>query len=206
MIIRCSDCGERWPDTRSFCGVCGACLRPPPTLPPVCIRRATGPTIRRIAMECSSTVTAQSNPPSTSAPTASLLQRLTPLLGLLFSILFVLGLARLLALGGLSAWALGQVVVLIGGALIAEQAWVHGDFWPGLRGMLLWGGLIWLLATNAIVPWALPLLLAWFALHPRLYGNRTASPALNALLARRRAHTPPVDRPSSVPQGPSVCQ
>jgi hypothetical protein len=172
-MSRCPDCGERSPDTESFCTVCGACLRPPPSLPPMRIRGTTRPTIRLISADVAPPSTAIIHPGRhDSARRASALQCLIPLLGLLFGTLFVIGFAQLLAVGGLSASVLGPAAVLVGGALLAERAWVTGDLWRGLRGMLLWGGLLWLLDADGIVPWALPLLFGWCALHPRWYGRR----------------------------------
>jgi hypothetical protein len=97
---------------------------------------------------------------------------LIPLLGLLFGVLFITGFAQLLASGGLSVSSLGLGAVLLGGGLVAERAWVNGQLWRGSRGMLVWGALLWLIATDSIVPWAPLVLLGWCALHPRWYSRR----------------------------------
>jgi hypothetical protein len=171
-MSRCPDCGERSPNLATFCIVCGACLRPPATLPSNRIASATGPTVR---LRAANARTARQAAPAYEAGSprrASISQGLIPLLGLLFGVLFITGFAQLIAIGGLSVSSLSLAAVLVGGGLVAERAWVNGELWRGSRGMLLWSALLWLLATDSIFPWAPLALLGWCALHPRWYGRR----------------------------------
>jgi hypothetical protein len=55
---------------------------------------------------------------------------------------------------------------------MAQSAWVNGDRWGGLRGMLVWGGMTWLLALDNAIPWACLLIVAWCAFQPRWFGRR----------------------------------
>ena len=74
----------------------------------------------------------------------------------------------------LLAEADGAVVgLLVGGALLAEQAWVNGNVWGGLRGMLLWGGLTGLLAFGSVFPWALLLIPIWLMLWLHAHSRRS---------------------------------
>jgi hypothetical protein len=169
-MARCQDCGEHSPDQGSFCIVCGARLIAPAARVRVPIPPAVGSAIRL-------------NPADTARPSAVEPQHagagtaarpgighaLVPLVGLIFGMAVVLGMAQVLALNGMSAATMWPIVVLLGGVLLAESAWVNGQLWRGLRGMLLWGGLIGLLAFGRLMPWALALALGWLALHPRWY-------------------------------------
>ena len=80
---------------------------------------------------------------------------------------------QLLAQNGLSAATIWPIAVLLGGVLLAESAWVNGQLWRGSRGMLLWGGLLGLLAVDQLMPWVVALALGWLALHPGWYGRHT---------------------------------
>ncbi|HEX5689507.1 MAG TPA: zinc ribbon domain-containing protein [Roseiflexaceae bacterium] len=87
-----------------------------------------------------------------------------PLVGLLFGALFLIGFAQHVAHGGLRGPAAWLTIFLLCGALVAERAWVNGAVWSGLRGMVLWGGLIGLLAIGHLFPWALLLLPIWLVI------------------------------------------
>src|SRR4029079_15280736 len=113
-MIRCPDCGERSPNMTTFCIVCGACLRPPATLPSKRIASATGPTVRLRAVNASAARQAARPYEAGSPRRASISQSLIPLLGLLFGVLFITGFAQLLASGGLSVSSLGLGAVLVG--------------------------------------------------------------------------------------------
>jgi hypothetical protein len=173
-MARCQDCGEHSPNQASFCIVCGARLIAPAARTRAPLDPAPGPTIR-----LRPTTTTPAPPPTTvsldrsSATVArpGIRQALIPLLGLVFGMADVIGIAQLMALHGLRAATILAVAVLIGGALLAESAWVNGQLWRGLRGMLLWSGLIGLLAFGELMPWALALALGWLALHPGWYGR-----------------------------------
>ena len=99
-------------------------------------------------------------------------QAAVPLIGLLFSVVFLIGFAQFIATGGLRGLGPWMVGLVTAGALLAEQAWVNGDRWGGLRGMLIWGGMAWLLAVDRTIPWAGMLILVWYALQPRWFGRR----------------------------------
>ena len=172
-MARCQDCGEHSPEQASFCIVCGARLIAPTTRTRAPIPPAIGPTIRLNLAETARASTADVRVDRAARPAArlGLRQALVPLVGLLFGIAVVLGLAQLFALNGLSAATIWPIAVLLSGVLLSESAWVNGQLWRGLRGMLLWGGLIGLLAFGRLMPWALALALGWLALHPGWYGR-----------------------------------
>jgi hypothetical protein len=110
---------------------------------------------------------------SRQSPRPCIQQSLIPLVGLVFGMAVVIGIAQLIAMNGLRGGTIWPVGVLIGGVLAAESAWVNGQLWRGLRGMLLWGGLIGLLAFGTLMPWALGLAIGWLALHPGWYGRHS---------------------------------
>jgi hypothetical protein len=155
--------------------VCGARLIAPAARVRAPIHPSIGPTVRLSAADMA---------PSTRKATRlidcaarqgqrpDIRQALIPLVGLVFGMAVVIGIAQLIAVNGLRAATLWPVAVLIGGVLLAESAWVNGQLWRGLRGMLLWGGLIGLLAFGELMPWALGLALGWLALRPGWYGRR----------------------------------
>ena len=174
-MARCQDCGEHSPEQASFCIVCGARLIAPAARTRVPIPAAVGPTIRLNPADTArpSAVEPQHAGVDTAAARPGIRQALVPLVGLVFGIAVVLGLAQLFALNGLRAATIWPIVVLLGGVLLAESAWVNGQLWRGLRGMLLWGGLLGLLAFDQLMPWALALALGWLVLHPGWYGRHT---------------------------------
>jgi hypothetical protein len=170
-MARCQDCGEHSPDHASFCIVCGARLIAPTARTRVPLPPVVGPTIRLSLPDDA----APSNPADVRVEPApktttrlSVRQALIPLVGLAFGIAVVLELAQLLALNGLRAATVWLIIVLL-----AESAWVNGQLWRGLRGMLLWGGLLGLLAFDQLMPWVVGLALGWLALHPSWYGRHT---------------------------------
>lgn len=174
-MARCQDCGEHSPELASFCIVCGARLMAPAARMRVPIPPTVGPTIRLNPADtvCPKAVSLRVDRPANPAARPGIRQALVPLVGLVFGIAVVLGLAQLFALNGLRAATIWPIIVLLGGVLLAESAWVNGQLWRGLRGMLLWGGLIGLLAFDRLMPWALALALGWLALHPGWYGRHT---------------------------------
>ena len=173
-MARCQDCGEHSPDQASFCIVCGARLIAPAARMRVPIPPAVGPTIRLLPADPARPIVASARVDRRPSPAWSgIRQALVPLVGLVFGMAVVIGLAQLFALNGLRAATAWPIVVLLGGVLLAESAWVNGQLWRGLRGMLLWGGLIGLLAFGELMPWVLALALGWLALHPGWYGRHT---------------------------------
>jgi hypothetical protein len=174
-MARCQDCGEHSPDKASFCIVCGARLIAPGARTRVPIPPAVGPTVRLIPADIArpTGATVRADRAASSAARPGILHALVPLVGLVFGMAVVIGLAQLFALKGLSAATIWPIAVLLAGVLLAESAWVNGQLWRGLRGMLLWGGLIGLLAFDQPMPWALALAFGWLALHPGWYGRHT---------------------------------
>lgn len=175
-MARCQDCGEHSPEQASFCIVCGARLIAPSARTRAPIKPVSGPTIRldastrKAAQPSGSTLL---NVSRRRAPRLGVWQSAIPVVGLIFGIAVVLGIAQLMALHGLSTATIVSVGVLLGGVLLAESAWVNGQLWRGLRGMLVWGGLIGLLAFDRLMPWALALALGWLALHPDWYNRHS---------------------------------
>jgi hypothetical protein len=172
-MARCQDCGEHSPEQASFCIVCGARLIAPHVRARVPRSPVVGPTIRLSSAENARRRVEQVPIAVASKPEARLgiRQALIPIVGLVFGVAVVLGVAQLFALNGLHPASNWPIVVLLGGVLLAESAWVNGQLWRGLRGMLLWGGLLGLLAFGQLMPWVLALGLGWLALHPGWYGR-----------------------------------
>jgi hypothetical protein len=175
-MARCQDCGEHSPEQASFCIICGARLIAPGMRTRVPIEPASDPTIRLEASNRHIAQPSASTPldrPDRRTPRLGIRQSAIPLVGLLFGAAVVLGIAQLMALHGLSTATVVSAGVLIGGVLLAESAWVNGQIWRGLRGMLVWGGLIGLLAFDQPMPWALGLALGWLVLHPSWYNRHS---------------------------------
>ena len=172
-MARCQDCGEHSPDQETFCIVCGARLIAPTARVRVPVPPTVGPTVRLSPPDIVRPSRANVSADRASKPALwpAIGQALVPLVGLLFGMAVVIGLAQLFAQNGLSAATVWPIAVLLGGVLLAESAWVNGQLWRGLRGMLLWGGLLGLLAFGRLMPWALALALGWLALHPGWYGR-----------------------------------
>src|SRR5262245_49068190 len=131
-MARCQDCGEHSPDRASFCIVCGARLVAPAARARAPLYPSVGSTVH---------LRAPCNKPA--APLAGRLadrvdrpcyrQLLIPLVGLVFGMAVVIGVAQMIALQGLHSAGIWLVAVLIGGVLLAESAWVNGELWRGLR-------------------------------------------------------------------------
>ncbi len=156
--LTCPRCAELVPAGARFCIVCGALVGQSTAHAPPQAASATGPTVR---LEHSG------------APRSRLGWRACiPLVGLLFGMLFLIGFAQILANHGLDMFGPWPVGLLVGGALLAEQAWVNGNVWGGLRGMLLWGGLTGLLALGRAFPWALLLIPIWLMLWLHAHSRR----------------------------------
>ncbi|MFL5801816.1 MAG: hypothetical protein ACJ8CR_08735 [Roseiflexaceae bacterium] len=156
--LTCPRCAEPVPAGARLCIVCGAFVGQSTAHAPARAASATGPTIR---LERSD------------APRRALSPRDgIPLVGLLFGMLFLIGFAQILANHGLDMFGPWPVGLLVGGALLAEQAWVNGNVWGGLRGMLLWGGLTGLLALGRAFPWALLLIPIWLMLWLHAHSRR----------------------------------
>jgi hypothetical protein len=172
-MAHCQDCGEHSPEQAAFCIVCGARLIAPAARTRVPIPPTVGSTIRLNPADPAPPRAVEPQRAGTVAAQLGIRQALVPLVGLLFGITVVLGIAQLFALHGLRAATIWPMIVLLGGVLLAESAWVNGQLWRGLRGMLLWGGLLGLLAFGQLMPWALALALGWLALHPGWYGRHT---------------------------------
>jgi hypothetical protein len=156
MLIRCPSCGKRSPDGAAYCIACGAALH---VLAPAARRRA------RAATGATTRLPARRTAPLSRAAWL----RALPVAGLLFTVIFMLGMAHYLALAWRRPLGFWLVVVLVSGALVAQRAWLDGQLWRGLCGMALWGGMIWLLAVDRAVPWGAALLLGWVLLRPLGY-------------------------------------
>jgi hypothetical protein len=172
-MARCQDCGEHSPDHASFCIVCGARLIAPAARTRVPLSPAVGSTIRLSLADSArpNTPSIRVDPAASPAARPSIRQALIPLVGLMFGVAVVIELAQLLALNSLSVSTVWLIAVLLGGVLLAESAWINGQLWRGMRGMLLWGGLLGLLAFDQLMPWVVALALGWLALHPGWYGR-----------------------------------
>jgi hypothetical protein len=174
-MARCQDCGEHSPEQASFCIVCGARLIAPAARMRVPVPPVVGPTVRLNTADIARPSAAKPQVPGAGkpAPSPGIRQALVPLVGLVFGIAVVLGVAQLFAVNGLKSATVWPIAVLLGGVLLSESAWVNGQLWRGLRGMLLWGGLLGLLAFGQLMPWVLALGLGWLALHPGWYGRHS---------------------------------
>ena len=123
-MARCQDCGEHSPDQASFCIVCGARLIAPGARTRVPIPPAVGPTIRLRPADIARPTLASVRVDRAASPPAwpGIRQALVPLVGLVFGMAVVIGLAQLFALNGLSAATVWPIVVLLGGVLLAGYA------------------------------------------------------------------------------------
>lgn len=151
-VIDCIMCGSRQPADAVRCGRCGAelfrVLVAPRALPPQ-PRRADAPLL----------------PPP--LPPLRLERRdAMPVIGLLFAAVFVVGLAMAMGHGGVFGGGTLSLAPLVVGALFAQQAWANGRWRAGLHGMLLWGGAVWLIATDLLLPWGVVPLVVWLLLYP----------------------------------------
>jgi len=157
MPKACPHCGNPTPAAARFCITCGAILDSSPTRAAAQRDSATGPTLRLV------------QPGAAHRRSAPSPRDGIPLVGLLFGAAFLVGFAQILANGGLRGPSASLVGVLLCGALLAERAWVNGEIWIGLRGMILWGGLTGLLAIGRVFPWGLLLIPVWLLiwLHAR---------------------------------------
>jgi hypothetical protein len=156
--LTCPRCTGPVPAGARSCIVCGAIVGRGAAPAPARKASATGPTIRLEQPR---------------VPQRRLgLRVCIPLVGLFFCMLFLVGFAQVLANHGLQVFGPWLVGLLVAGALLAEQAWVNGNLWGGLRGMLLWGGLTGLLAIERVFPWALLLIPIWLMLWLYAHGRR----------------------------------
>src|SRR5688572_22620193 len=117
MSVACPRCGELATRDARFCITCGATLQPVSGASPRA--GATGPTLRL----------GQAHPRGRAAigPRDGI-----PLIGLLFGALFLVAIAQLMANGWLRSHGgpplqPALVGLLLGGALLAERAWVNGQ-------------------------------------------------------------------------------
>src|SRR5438132_458705 len=104
-MARCQDCGEHSPEQASFCIVCQARLIAPAARMRVPIPPTVGPTIRLRPVDIARPTVTGVRVDRAGRPAArpGLRQALVPLVGLLFGMSVVIGLAQLFALNGLSA-------------------------------------------------------------------------------------------------------
>ena len=92
MLIRCPSCGERSSDDAGFCSGCGAALL---VLAPSARIPATSATGAAVKLAAPPEAAASGTP----ARRASISPRALPVAGLIFTVLFVFGLAHWLARG-----------------------------------------------------------------------------------------------------------
>jgi hypothetical protein len=147
MALDCRVCSHTSPDDAFFCINCGVVLRPHAVNTHIRPISTTGPTIR---IDQSSTL--RFAPARVATPSWTWQQVLQwagiPLIGLGYSIIFLIGIMQVIEYGGvpgLGFWGIGLIVV---GALLAEEEWLNGRLWMGLFGMVVWAGLPWLLVLN----------------------------------------------------------
>src|SRR4051794_10352817 len=116
-MARCQDCGEHSPEQASFCIVCGARLIAPAARTRVPIPPAVGATIRLSPADMGRPSIEKPQVAGAGKPAAQpgIWQALVPIVGLLFGIAVVLGVAQLFALHGLRATAIWPIAVLLGG-------------------------------------------------------------------------------------------
>ncbi len=166
MQAQCQACGESSPENAFFCAACGAVLQTGTGGPLIRPILAIGPTVR-LAPEDRAIL---ANPRVRTSEVVR--EALISFGGFVFAILFLFGLNEFMQTGGLPVVGLWPLVILTIGALQAQEAWVNGDLRAGARGMLLWGGMIWLLAANRAIPWAVLLVIGWAVLRIRWRATR----------------------------------
>lgn len=152
----CPNCRAPAPPEAESCRACGYPLLPASPTPPGPYRAALGATVRL-------------GEPARPLPAAG--RREAPwrdsaatLLGLLFAMLLPVLLALALVRAGISLTSVGALLLLVGGAMGAMVELLHGRWLAGLSGMLVWAGLIGLVALGLPPPPCLLLGAGWLLL------------------------------------------
>lgn len=144
----CPNCRASAPPDAESCRACGYPLLPARAAPPSPYRAAVGATVRL----------ADSGQPLPGKDRRGLVRSsLATLLGLLFAMVLPVLLALALVRAGISPASVGALLLLVGGSMGAMVELLHGRWGTGLCGMLIWAGLIGLVALG--LPVALSLLL-----------------------------------------------
>src|SRR5262245_49404428 len=128
MPRACPCCHEHLPADAVFCIACGASVRPVGAHLPTHQPSATGPTIRLSAISPALIGSSSSAPaarPRTAAH-AAIWWCVRGTVSMLFSIGFVIGLARYLTMAWSHPLGWWPVVVVVSGALVALRTWVRG--------------------------------------------------------------------------------
>ncbi len=171
MSTRCSSCGSTIPRSAFFCTVCGA-VQPHdgggPQIRPIQVLPREEPLLASPSIDLGY----DRSRPAREAPIDWRVVWREALIffgGFVFAIVFLVGLKLFLEMGGVPVLGIWPVGLLAGGALFAQQSWINGKLWAGLRGMLLWSGATWLVAAGRAVPWVLLLVAFWVMTRPRWY-------------------------------------
>ena len=154
MPSRCAQCQEPVPEQAAFCIRCGALLRPAAP-PPHALKPAASGTTMHLRPDALGFGRLH-------ALRSSLHMAMIALAALGFAFVETIGIAQLIAQSRWTGAAMWPALVLVGGALLAENDWVNGALRRGLYGMLCWGMLPWLLTIEAGLAWLLLPALGWW--------------------------------------------
>lgn len=94
---------------------------------------------------------------------------LVPSVALVFAVWVLGSFSHLLHRFAHEPLGVAMIMLLLVGICCSEQAWFNGRLWAGLRGMVLWGGLAALVASDKMLPWGVVLLVVclvwWLGAH-----------------------------------------
>ena len=160
MPKRCVQCNELVPDNAAFCINCGMLVQPGTT-----IRRSLGPAASDTTAHLPSAPFSLARRHSPTAPARSAAaEAIIALVALCFATIEITGIAQLITQNGWASWDLWPAVLLLSGALLAENDWVNGVFRRGMYGIICWSILPWLLAADQDMTWLMLPALGWWLL------------------------------------------
>jgi hypothetical protein len=152
----CPNCRASAPPEAIACRVCGYPLLPLSSGSPAAYQTAAGPAVRLGR--------AGAAPPAQDSRGALRRTTAATLLGLLYALLLPVVLALAFVRAGISLASVGVLLLLVGGAMGAIVELLRGGWAAGLSGMLIWGGLIGLVALGVPLPLSLLLAAGWLLL------------------------------------------
>jgi len=151
----CPNCRASAPPDATACRACGYPLLPLSSSPPAAYQTAVGPAVRLGRAGCAT---------SAQQRRGALRHTTATLLGLLYALLLPVVLALAFVRAGISLASVGVLLLLVGGAMGAMVELLRGGWAAGLSGMLIWGGLIGLVALGVPLPLSLLLAAGWLLL------------------------------------------
>ena len=152
----CPNCRASAPPDATACRACGYPLLPLASGAPAAYQTVTGPAVHLGE--------AGGGAPAQDADGAFWHGTAATLLGLLYAMLLPVVLALAFVRAGISPASVGGLLLLVGGAMGAMAELLRGRWSSGLSGMLLWAGLIGLVALGVPLPLSMLLAAGWLLL------------------------------------------